>query len=201
MKSASLFAIALLLTGCPAATKPGPASPPPPPVVESSEPAKPSELDATQESASTVTLEVADFEAYRKILESKRGKFVLVDFWATWCAPCLKGFPHTVGLHQKYGQQGVEVISFSMDEEDAHEQALEFLKQSQAVFTNLRSKQGAAEEAMLKFDIDGGALPHLRLYNREGELVKKFISTEDKLVEPQEVEAAVRELITRDGSQ
>src|SRR5262245_55574848 len=104
MRSASLFAIAVLLTGCPAATKPGPASPPPPPVVESGEPAKPSE------SAKAITLEAVDRDGYQKALEAQRGKLVLVDAWATWCVPCRKGFAHTVELHQKYSPQGLAVI-------------------------------------------------------------------------------------------
>lgn len=198
MRSASLCAIAVLLTGCPAATKPGPASPPPPPVVESGEPAKPAETNAL---AKAITLEVVDHDGYQKALETQRGKFVLVDAWATWCVPCRKGFAHTVELYQKYSPQGLAVISLSMDDDDAHADALEFLSTSKAEFTNLRSKGGSEPAVMAEFDIDGGLLPHLKLYDREGKLVKKFISTEEKLVEPQQVEAAVRELITRDGSQ
>jgi hypothetical protein len=85
-----------------------------------------------------------------------------------------------------------------MDEDGAHEDALAFLKESKAEFTNLRSKLGAAEEAFTQFDIDGGGLPHLRLYDREGNLIKKFITGDiDNVFEPQDVEAAVRELIVQ----
>lgn len=49
-------------------------------------------------------------------LSSYRGKVVLLDFWATWCAPCREETPHLVELQQKYGDRGLQVIGISMDD-------------------------------------------------------------------------------------
>jgi thiol-disulfide isomerase/thioredoxin len=49
-------------------------------------------------------------------LDAYRGKYVLVDFWATWCAPCVGELPRLVEAHAKYHDAGFEIISVSLDE-------------------------------------------------------------------------------------
>jgi len=48
--------------------------------------------------------------------ESLRGKVVLLDFWATWCAPCRKSMPDLQALHAKYAERGFSVVGVSIDE-------------------------------------------------------------------------------------
>ena len=52
-------------------------------------------------------------------LESLRGKYVLVDFWATWCAPCVAEVPRLQATHARYHDQGFEIIGVSLDESKA----------------------------------------------------------------------------------
>ena len=52
-------------------------------------------------------------------LKSYRGKIVLLDFWATWCAPCLVEMPTFTKWQQEYGPQGFAVIGVSMDDDEA----------------------------------------------------------------------------------
>ena len=49
-------------------------------------------------------------------LSAYRGKVVLLDFWATWCGPCLEEIPHFIALQNKYGDRGLQVIGISMDD-------------------------------------------------------------------------------------
>jgi thiol-disulfide isomerase/thioredoxin len=48
-------------------------------------------------------------------LSAQRGKVVLVDFWATWCPPCLRSIPDLIAMQNKFGPRGFEVIGISLD--------------------------------------------------------------------------------------
>ncbi|QDT43316.1 Thiol-disulfide oxidoreductase ResA [Gimesia alba] len=123
-----------------------------------------------------ITLTLSDAKGFQEILEQQKGKVVLVDFWATWCIPCVKNFHHTVEWNKKFADQGLSVISVSMDESDEATQkaVLEFLESQDAQFTNILATATGEEDPMDTFGIDGGALPHYRIYDRAGQLVKKF---------------------------
>jgi thiol-disulfide isomerase/thioredoxin len=146
-----------------------------------------------------ITLQTVDKQGYQKAIGQHKGKVVLVDVWATWCVPCRKGFPHTVELHKKYGKQGLAVVSLSLDEAEDEPQAREFLQQQGAEFANLRSKFGADEAAIEAFEIDHGAIPHFKLYGRDGKLVKKFVSGDPtgRAISHDEIEAAVKALLEK----
>ena len=61
-------------------------------------------------------VEPLNTEELRALLAAQRGKVVLVNLWATWCAPCLKEIPALVKLQAQYREQGLKVIGISLDE-------------------------------------------------------------------------------------
>ena len=123
-----------------------------------------------------ITLILTDVNGFKEIIEKQKGKVILVDFWATWCIPCVKNFYHTVEWNQKFADQGLTVISVSMDESDEETQkaVLKFLESKDAQFINVLATAGNDQDPMETFGIDGGALPHYRIYDRTGKLIKKF---------------------------
>ena len=48
-----------------------------------------------------------------------RGKVLMIDFWASWCAPCLKEMPHFQGLYEQYQRQGFEMVGITLDVDPA----------------------------------------------------------------------------------
>lgn len=155
---------------------------------EASKPASKTEENASQAAPETpveeiklgktieITLILADAKGFQEILKQQEGKVVLVDFWATWCVPCVKNFHHTIEWNKKFADQGLTVISVSMDESDEETQkaVLKFLESQDAQFTNILATATSDEDPMDAYGIDGGALPHYRIYDRAGKLVKKF---------------------------
>jgi thiol-disulfide isomerase/thioredoxin len=139
---------------------------------------------------------MTDAAGLQEVLDKHRGKVVLVDFWATWCGPCMEQFPHTVELAEKLRERGLSVVSVSMNSPSAEPQVREFLEKQGAGFDNLLSSYGSPVTATQEFGLPG-PVPCYRVYDREGKLHREFA------IDPRaarqfttaDVDAAVRELL------
>lgn len=81
-------------------------------------------------------------------LPDLKGKVVLVDFWASWCAPCKESFPTMNDLQKRYGPQGLIIIAVNVDENNSD--MVDFLKKHSASFAVVRD---AAQKLVDKVDI------------------------------------------------
>jgi len=62
---------------------------------------------------------LTDLDQRKLDLNAYRGKLVLLNFWATWCAPCQLEMPRFVAWQNQYGPRGLQIIGISMDDDPA----------------------------------------------------------------------------------
>lgn len=86
-------------------------------------------------------------------LGSLRGHLAVVDFWGTWCGPCVESMPKIQALHEKYGPRGVRVLGFGVefqpkDLKEARQQVGEFMKKHRLTFPTLIDLHGKVGEGL-----------------------------------------------------
>ncbi|MEP1489767.1 MAG: TlpA disulfide reductase family protein [Algibacter sp.] len=73
---------------------------------------------------SPLDLEIYDFAGFKSFLEKRDNKIYVINFWATWCAPCVKELPYFEKLNKEYINDNVEVILVSLDFPHVYESKL-----------------------------------------------------------------------------
>lgn len=119
-------------------------------------------------------------------LSAYRGKVVLLDFWATWCAPCREEIPHFVDLQNQYGSQGLRIVGVSMD--DGPEPVRDFYQQFKM---NYPVVMGDAKIGELYGGVLG--LPIAFLIGRDGRIRAKHIGATEISVFEREIAELLKE--------
>jgi thiol-disulfide isomerase/thioredoxin len=123
--------------------------------------------------AAQITVEKVDKAGLAKIIKERNDKVLLLNIWATWCAPCREEFPDLNKIAGEYGSKNVEVIGISIDfSEDIKSKVIPFLKKQKANFVNYVSAFKNDEELIYFVNKDwNGALPATIIYDREGKQI------------------------------
>ncbi len=103
-----------------------------------------------------------------KTLHDFNGKVVLVNFWATWCPPCIKEMPMLEQLSEDYADEGFEVVAISIDFK-GFETANKFLKRHNIDLATYADRKTRLYDA---FAADG--LPFSVLIDRKGNMIERF---------------------------
>lgn len=123
---------------------------------------------------------------YEQLPGVKKEPLLLVNFWATWCVPCVTELPHFVKAHAAFASKGVQFVGVSLDFLDEREKTVEpFLKKHQIPYPNFILN--ADQDAFLKkFPKEwSGELPATFLYDRTGNLLDYHLGamSEEQLVQ------------------
>jgi thiol-disulfide isomerase/thioredoxin len=115
-------------------------------------------------------------------LEASKGSVVLLDFWATWCPPCLMSIPELVGLQQKYGEKGLVILGISLDdpEQISNGDLLDFKQLLQINYTILRADWKVMEDYL---GSENASIPTLFVIDRKGRIVDKHVGFRPGMVE------------------
>lgn len=132
--------------------------------------------------AEPVTLAKADEAALKELRENKSGKVRLVNFWATWCAPCIVEFPDFVETSRMYRTRQFEFVSVSVNKPEEEGQVLAFLKKQQASNRNLIFASDDRDRLMEAFDKEWqGAVPFTVVLAPDGRVVYRQTDSVDPL--------------------
>jgi peroxiredoxin len=106
--------------------------------------------------------------------DALRGKVVLVNFWATDCAPCVQEMPQFVAMHQKFGARGLETLAVAM-RHDPPALVIRFAEQRRLPFGVVIDNTGAVAKSFDEVQVT----PTSVLINKRGEIVQRIVGEPD----------------------
>ncbi|MBF9253742.1 AhpC/TSA family protein [Pontibacter sp. 172403-2] len=134
---------------------------------------KPFRNTAIGQVAPDITLPTPDGST--KSLSSLRGKYVLIDFWASWCGPCRKENPNVVKMYDKYKDKGFEIFGVSLDQ--SKEKWEKAIADDNLPWPHVSDLQGWQSSAAQLYNVN--AIPQTVLIDPEGKIIAKGLRGED----------------------
>jgi thiol-disulfide isomerase/thioredoxin len=132
--------------------------------------------------AEPVSVEMADAAALAALRRNDSDKLRLVNFWATWCGPCITEFPELVTINRMYRHRAFEMITVAAQFPDEKKEVLGFLTKQQASSRNLLFADTDKYKLMEAFDKDwNAALPYTVLIGPGGQYLYKVQGSLDPL--------------------
>ena len=122
-------------------------------------------------------------------LKDFQGKVVILDFWATYCPPCIEEIPHLKALQAKYGKENLEVVGMHVGGEDDRPRVPAFVKR-----LNIDYTLAIPEDELTRFIFGNKTdIPQTAIFDRQGKLVRKIIGFDPQI--KKDLDAAVEQAI------
>lgn len=129
-----------------------------------------------------VTIEKLSPAGLAELLKNDTDELLLVNFWATWCGPCIIEYPEFVTIQRMYGERDFHFVSVSMDTPDQSDKALKFLKGKESALPNYIMDTNDKYEVIKVVGSDwDGSLPITLLIEPGGKVAYRVPGTIDAL--------------------
>lgn len=130
---------------------------------------------------------IPDLQGRPRSLQEWRGNVLVVNFWATWCPPCLKEIPEFIRMQRKLGPQGLQFVGIAADQP---EKVRQFAAKYQMNYPVLLGEMDVIEIARLAGNRAGG-LPFTVIVDRKG----KWVRSESGVLDEQRLTALLQPLL------
>jgi peroxiredoxin len=110
-------------------------------------------------------------------LSSLRGKYLLIDFWASWCGPCRKENPNLVKVFQQYKDKGFDILGVSLDRQGQKDRWLKAIYDDKLTWTQVSDLKFWDNDVAKQYGIQ--AIPQNYLLDPEGKIIAKGLRGED----------------------
>ena len=120
---------------------------------------------------------MSDVDGQIRNIKDWDGKVILLNFWATWCPPCLREIPDFIELQEKYGEQGFQVIGIAVDNEEDVREYMDEVKINYPIIIS----EFEAIELSQRYGNRIGALPYSVIINRENVVSDKITGELSKI--------------------
>ena len=134
--------------------------------------------DALAVSSPFPDFDVKDLDGKPLSVAAYKGKVVMIDFWATWCGPCVGEVPNVVKVYEKYHPQGFEIIGVSLDREGDKDKLIAFTKDKDHIMPWRQYYDGKywANELAVKYGVN--SIPATFLLDGSGKIIAKNVRGE-----------------------